>query len=220
MGPFLDTWLPDAVGRLLSGKGTSELAFNGRTVGEGEGSPWQVLSLDADLILEDGRLHEVPGVRELTHALNVPAGEDGTWPLRDLAGRFRLRDGRVVVDSLDLTIPGIAWNLSGGVGLDGGLDLSGLALLDPERVRLPEQMSFLAPYVTDARGRIPVPFRIGGTLKQPAATLDWDGLAARAAEKARAQGAERLTREIEKKIQDPESLDRLKKLLKGDSRKP
>ncbi len=210
-GPVLAAWVPG--GKRLEGRTGGSITVAGKAGGAAD--PLAALDLAARLTLQDGAFANLPGLMALGRALNVKEAAGARWPFRDLTGRIAVRDGRVTVDTVRVTQEGLGWTLAGTAALTGALDLGGTLRLDPARIALPAEVKLLAPYVADADGRIPVDFRLGGTFTDPRVALDWQALVGRATEKAKREESEKLQRQLEKTVKDPDTLKKLKDLLKG-----
>jgi hypothetical protein len=208
----LGAWRPREAAVLL-GKATSHVTFAGdwqRGV-----TSWSTVNAEGNVDVREGGFRGFPGLTDLARALGVAREESAGWGFRDLAASFRLREGRVLLPRLAWRQEGLDWSIEGSAGLDATLSLTGTVTADPRRVKLPSHVAPLAPYLAGSDGRIPVPFRVEGALTMPQISVDWEALAARAAERVRGKEALRLEEELKKKVKDPETLERLKKLLGG-----
>jgi hypothetical protein len=197
MGPLLASWIPGA--QILEGtlQGTVDLS------GEAGGvvDPRRAMNLLGDVRLSDGAFRDLPGLASLGQFIQVPELVRGRWPFQSLATHFTVREGALVLEGLELAQPGMDWRLSGQVAIDGTVAFSGTLRALPDRLKLPAQVAFLAPYLAEADGRIPLDFRLEGPARAPRVTLDWDTATQRASERVKAQ--------------DPEALQKLKKILGG-----
>ncbi len=211
VGNVLADWTP--LGKRVEGTASAAMTFSGR---EGPGAdPLRALELSGTTDVGQGAILNVPALRSLATYLDLKEAAGDRWPFRNLAAAFAVKDGRLILDTLRVAQTGLGWALGGTVGLDGTLALSGILLADPARIDLPSEFQLLAPYVAQADGRIPVDFKLTGEAASPVVSVDWDALARRATEKARTDEREKLQKELEKSITDPQALDKLKKLLGG-----
>ena len=80
--------------------------------------------------------------------------------------RGELKDGSVNLSRLFFQSAPMGLDLSGRVGLDGALDLSGKARLERKRV-LKGARVFLAPLLKDKGRQMEFRLRVGGTVSQP-----------------------------------------------------
>ncbi len=211
LGSALAEWLP--VGRRLEGKGRATLAWRGRHAPGLD--PLRAIDLDGVFGLDDGALLNMPGLAGLAQTLRIDQASAHRWPFQRLTAALSLREGRVLLDSLRVGQPGIGWILSGSVGLDGSLALSGLLRADPKRVSLPPELALFVPYLTESDGRIPIDFTLAGSFADPVVALDWEALGERAAARARGEEGEKLQRKLLDAVKDPGALDRLKKIFGG-----
>ncbi len=215
IAPALADWTP--VGPRVEGTTDARIVLDGRA-----GPRVDVvrnLDLTGDLRIADGAVVNVPALERVASFLDIKGASGDRWPFRTLTLGFAVRQGRVQVDTLRVLQSGLGWILSGSVGLEGDLALSGTLRADPSRIELPAELKLLAPYVAEADGRIPVDFKLTGRLSSPGVEVDWSALAARAAEKAKREEGDRLQKELEKTVTDPATLDKLKKLLGGGKKK-
>jgi hypothetical protein len=107
------------------------------------------------------------------------------------------------------------WAVSGRIGIAGELGLSGTLRAEPERLKLPGQLSFLTPYLADADGRVPLDFKLEGPASAPRVIMDWDAATQRATQRLEARESEKARKEIQEKITDPETLKKLQNLMGG-----
>jgi hypothetical protein len=160
--------------------------------------PRKAFQLEGDIDLTEGALVNFSGLSAVGSALKIKEINDRRWPFRSLDLRFTIAEGNLVLESMQMTQPGIGWSMQGQIGIDGSLQLSGTTRIDPKRVSLPDQVAFLAPYMVEDDGRIPLDFLVRGSLENPAPVLDWKALTERATERAKKQEGKK----IEEKIGD------------------
>jgi hypothetical protein len=209
--PLVTDWT--GLGAMLEGDLSGRMALNGLS-----GAGWDVyrtMTLDGRVDLADGAFRNLPGLTALGETFRVEGASRDRWPFRTLALRLAMADGRVQVEDVHVVQTGVSWDLEGAIGLDGELGLRGTVRVEPDRVRLPASLAFLAPYLIEDDGLIPVDFVIGGLATAPEPKLDWEGLGRRATERARREEAKNLERKLEERVKDPDTLDKLKKILKG-----
>jgi hypothetical protein len=211
VGPLLSTWIPGA--QILEGTLEGSVDLSGEA-GSGV-DPRRALNLLGDVRLADGAFRELPGLASLSQFVQVPELVSNRWPFQSLATHFTVREGALVLEGLKLVQAGLDWQLSGRIGIDGTLALSGTLRALPDRLKFPAQIAFLAPYLAEPDGRIPVNFRLDGQALAPRVTLDWDAAAQRASERLKAQESEKLKRGVEEQAKDPETIKKLKQLLGG-----
>ena len=176
----------DLGGRLdLSGKAGQDL------------DPRRSFRLDGNLDVTEGALVNFSGMAALGSALRIKGIDSRRWPFKTLGLRFRIEDGNLVLETMRMDQAGIGWTMTGRIGMAGELDLSGTANLDPERITLPQHIAFLAPNMVEENGRIPVDFRVGGTLENPLPVLDLKALTERATNRMKKKEGENLEKKLE-----------------------
>jgi AsmA-like C-terminal region len=207
--PLLGRWRN--VASLLDGAMSGSVSWDGRA--QKGIDPRRGLSLNGDVTLKEGALTNIPALATLAQTFKVAGGTADRWPFQSLGLRFHVKDGNLIVEGLQMTQAGMAWKLGGSVGIDGALALTGSVRADPDRISLPSSFSFLAPFLAEKDGKVPLDFRLGGSVASPAVTVDWDAMAQRA--------GDRLKEEEQKKLQEKiapgkqEAIDKLKNLLGG-----
>jgi len=165
--------------------------------------------------VSEGAFRNLPALRAAAGALGVKGVNVDRWPFRNLAGLVRVEGGRVVIDTLRFDQDQLGWRMAGAVAPDGEISLFGVVAAEVGAVSLPPALEVLAELVQDERGRIPIDFSVRGPVTAPEVLLDWDAFQTRAAETARDRQARELEEAIRKKVDDPEVLDRIQKILRG-----
>lgn len=160
--------------------------------------PRRSFRLDGTMDVTEGALVNFSGLAALGSALKIKDVDARRWPFRSLGVQFKIEDGNLVLDTMQMAQAGIGWDMQGRIGLTGDLQLTGTANLDPDKITLPGEIAWLAPYMVEDNGRIPVDFLVGGTLEKPNPQLDWKAVTERAAAKAKKQEGQK----IEQKLQD------------------
>lgn len=190
--PFLArfTTFRDNISGTLDLGGTAELALDRRMLPERD-----AVQASGAMTIREGRLVTWPVLRSLGERLGVAAFD--TLRLDELAGGIeivgpmvRLGEAVLASDYLDASVGG-SFDLSGA--LDLGAELRVPASL-AARTRL-EPVRQLAAAASGESGSVPVGVRIGGTWRQPNATLDLSSARQNLADRAR-QEAEQQARRL------------------------
>ncbi|HET9234369.1 MAG TPA: AsmA-like C-terminal region-containing protein, partial [Candidatus Eisenbacteria bacterium] len=196
-GSVLATWVPKAnvlVGRMNGAVDLSGLAGKGTDAKK-------TLTMIGEAKIDGGGLRNISGLRTFEKYLNAPELTAETWPIRDLATQFEIRDGAAVFKGLHLEQEGFEWNLAGQIGFDGGLNLQGELRALPERLKLPPEAANISQYLVSSDGRIEVNFNVRGKGSAPNVTLDWEDLIEDAAGRvAQAQATGLIQRQLERAI--------------------
>ena len=159
---------------VLTGSGNLDLAIKGTGMTAEEVK--KTLSGQAQFTLRDGELKAInlgPALfsEKLLGVLgSVIAGAPASLQsskFQELAGRFTIENGKVIFPETSMASSGDLVQMSGTVGLDQTLDLSGKYLLSKENTEGWITNAKLRPYLTDKGGRFIVPFKITGELKSP-----------------------------------------------------
>ena len=196
-GSVLATWVPKAnvlVGRMNGAVDLSGLAGKGTDAKK-------TLTMIGQAKIDGGGLRNISGLRALEKYLNAPELTAETWPIRDLATQFEIRDGAAVFKGLHLEQEGLEWNLAGQIGFDGGLNLQGELRALPERLKLPPEAANISQYLVSSDGRIEVNFNVRGKSSSPNVSLDWEDLIEDAAGRlAQAEATGIIQRQLERAI--------------------
>lgn len=186
----------------LSGKGTQIDIMKKNLDGKG------------DFNFSNGRITGSDLVIRLSQFLNLE--QLRTINFSSFAGKFRVEKGRVILDS-KITGGDIQISPNGSAGLDKTLDLSLTTRLSPQlagRVARGEAGRFL----TDDKGWVVIPVKVGGTLSTPKYSLDTSAVTgqirSRAREKLQQTIEEKFIKRKEGDTKSPEQ-DLLEKGLKG-----
>ncbi|MBE0567346.1 MAG: AsmA-like C-terminal region-containing protein, partial [Krumholzibacteria bacterium] len=174
----------------------------------------RTLTSVGEVALRDARLTGLPLQAQLVSLLDAPQLD--TMTFKDLLQPFRIENGRLTVDKLEVQAGPIGIRASGWQNLAGELSAHLDLTLPPEyaqglRRQLPAQMADL---LLDAQGTaLELPVAVSGTADAPSVRLDTDGLATLARSRAEAK----LSRETDKLKQQAieEASRNLQDLLKA-----
>ncbi len=159
---------------LLTGNGNLDLSIKG--TGNSAEDVKKTLAGQAQFALRDGELKAMnlgPALfsEKLLGVLgSVTAGAPASLQsskFQELAGRFTIQDGKVIFPETTMASGGDLVQMSGTIGLDQKLDLSGRYLLSKESTEGWITNAKFRPYLTDKEGRFILPFKITGELKSP-----------------------------------------------------
>ncbi len=158
--------------------------------------PLASLTMTGDGIVFDGALANVPAVRKLASALNLKAGTAASIPFRTIHHRFRVEDGFVIMDTVNVAQASGDWTIGGRIGLDGRLDCPVSTRLSPELFTAGTDLRKLADLLAGPEGRLPVHLRLSGTLTAPEVSVDVAPLI----EAARKKAGDSLGDELKKRL--------------------
>jgi hypothetical protein len=216
VGELLAQRVPAA--RVLTGALRLDADLSGRT-GKAGLDAWRALSMTGDVEVADGALLNQPQLEQIGQMLGLSGVSREKWPFQNLLTDFQVEDGNLLIEPLRLRQPGANWTMQGKVGPDGGLALGGSLVVDPARAKLPPELQAVSRYLVDDQGTIPIGFHVGGRLAAPEVQVDWDALARRAADRAKAEQSDALKKKVEENLPDSTSIgNTLKKLFKKGNR--
>ncbi len=133
------------------------------------------LTMDGLAAFNEAKLVNFDLLEQLAQNLNFKTFDEET--LKDAATIFKVINGRVAFDGLKFASNLGDWNVAGSIGFDGSIDYLGEVLLsDKVTDQLMSQsgmVSSLAGLFKESNtGRVKVPFRLGGSYKNPKVSLD------------------------------------------------
>jgi len=116
------------------------------------------------------------------------AGSAGLVKIDCAAVRFARSEKDLLIHSLVVSVEGTEWRGSGRVGENG--ELTGVLLGDVPVSALSgggSALMMVAGMLADGQGKVPLAFRVGGTMSQPVLRFDLDAVAREAADRGRPQ---------------------------------
>jgi len=148
-----------------------------RLTAEGSGSGTAALRGEGTLHLDAGRLPASPVLQRvqafLTTELVGARYEASDTP-------FRLRNGRVELDSFRIRAERLSLDMQGWAALDGPLSLIVKARAPRDAVRVPGVSADVLDTLTDGEGYVLVPLTVTGTQREPVVRPDVGALVAQA----------------------------------------
>jgi uncharacterized protein involved in outer membrane biogenesis len=120
--------------------------------------------------IEQGKIVNFEIAQKVAESLGKKVSKEER--IQDYLSSFRIEDGRVQFDAMELTTSDGYWQLTGSVGFDGSLDYSGTVTLSSKAA---DQLDFLGPFKDLLKGdtdKIMIPFKLTGTYSSPQMALD------------------------------------------------
>ncbi len=183
---------------------------------------------NGNFMMPFGRLSGMPVQKNIAKALNNKKFESVNFKNWDHA--FKIKDGRVYVSDLKMSVEGTQVRADGSQGIDQTMDYKvSLKLPQSAASGLKKSIGAVgAGLITDKSGNVPVELLVKGTMKNPKIMLNKDALISNAAKnvlqplkdqaKVKAQNKQQeLKKDIQKKVdQEKKNLEKkTKKLLKN-----
>ncbi|MDX2129727.1 MAG: AsmA-like C-terminal region-containing protein [Chloroherpetonaceae bacterium] len=136
----------------------------------------------------------------------VKIAELKDYGFEDWRNSFEIRNGRLYISGLNINFGGSTAGVAGSQGLDGSINYAVELKLDQA---LSAKLDLVigskpAQFLKDESGRVPLSFKVGGTLSSPSVSLSEESLLAQAKKQLEAQAravADSLKREAEAKLQ-------------------
>ncbi|HSG99189.1 MAG TPA: AsmA-like C-terminal region-containing protein, partial [candidate division Zixibacteria bacterium] len=164
----------------------------------------QALTMNVDAFGAGMELRNAPLTNQWIESLVQTTGKTQlrdkyrTISLKSFQGAFKMEKGRIVVNDLAGEAASLgSWKLSGGMGLDGALDLGGSFV--PSQQLISELAGdnalagALAEYLKDpASGQISAPLTVRGTVEKPVAHLDMSVVQSKIGEAMKKQAGDAL----------------------------
>lgn len=169
---LLVTWVPELAARLdcdLDGQASGRCRVKDRA------TALATLDVTGNALGATGVLHAADWLIEVTPYLGR---RQDLKDIRfdELRHRFRVSEGRYLVQELALPGAETDWNGTGWVSLDGDMDLGLAVRLPPGFTPELGQWSFLASSLRDEANRVNLAFRLAGPLANPAFQVDLNAL--------------------------------------------
>lgn len=120
--------------------------------------------------MENGKLLNVDIVKKLAEPIGFKTFDEEK--IRDMWGKFRVQEGRVFFDDLELAASSGDWRLSGSVGFDGSLDYQGQVSLSEKAAKNLDFLGDLKSLLKSGDGKVTLPFRLTGTYSSPSVAVD------------------------------------------------
>ena len=174
--------------------GTLDMTSNWKFAGPGPATLRQTLSAGGKASSTDGRIADLPLLRDLAALLQLPSLN--AIPYRDLGLQFAIDSGRLSMREAIVHARDADFGLGGSVGLDGSLDLALQITLSQDLTRRAlgsRTGGALTSLFTDASGRLVFDVGVGGTHRAPKLALDLQKTAGRA-------GAAALTENVLRRV--------------------
>ncbi len=191
---------------LIHGKldGTLDLAG----VKAGDSTPLALLDGLGNATVSEGYFAADGPLGMIASQMGLLADGQSQIDFQRLVAAFQVDHGRVKFRDTKIgSARSGEFNVSGSLGLDGTLDYAVAALLPkrylpPDVTRRPE----LVALVTDGSGRVPVDFRITGTVRDPQVTVDLEKIQKRvvagAEKRVEAEVQKEVTKQFDKAVKE------------------
>lgn len=155
---------------------SGSLNLNANVTGRGtdEASLKKTLSAKGDLTIQGGIFHQFglfEDVERLIRMHGIFGVINGEKRFRTLKGSFEIKEGNVILPGLRMTASGASLSGRGRIGFDGKGDLTITASFDEQAARKISR-GMLSGLLRREEGKIEIPFRIQGDLREPRVNLD------------------------------------------------
>jgi F0F1-type ATP synthase membrane subunit b/b' len=169
------------------------LSFSGKLLSDM--SP-DLSSVSAQGFLQSSQLETAGKVLDqLANSLNNPSYQK--LRINGLDLKFKLAQGKLDLEPFDFKAAGIDAQLGGSVGLDQQLDLQMNTQVPVAGVKVPQLVS----QFSGSSGKLPINFKIGGTVTDPKLTASFKDLGKNLLDQAKAQASEK-TEEVKEQAKE------------------
>ncbi len=155
---------------------SGSLNLNADVAGRGtdEASLRKTLSAKGDLTIQGGAFHQFglfEDVEKLIRMRGIFGVINGRKRFQTLKGPFEIKEGNLILPGLRMAASGASLSGKGRIGFDGKGDLTITASFDEQAARKISR-GMLSDLLWGKEGKIEIPFRIQGDLREPRVNLD------------------------------------------------